>query len=464
MKWRHSLIYLAVLLGVAGYYYYFEVVKQAEKEKAEAEAKKIFALQADQITALEVSAPEKPPVRLKREGGEWRITDPVDAEVEKSAVESLVNTLAGLAWEVEVAREAQDFKPFGLTDPAQLKIRFTAGGRELELLVGEKNPVGRGHYARRGDASQVFLLETSNWSLLNKGLDELRRRALFTFKPEEVTGLSLEWAGGGGLRVLRDEGSDVWRAPDRADLKVKESKVRNVIEQVQWLRAQSFVEEGVAKLDAHGLMPPHVKVRLQLAGERTAELTLAARDGEKARQVKAVSSELPAVVQIDAGILEDLPRDLPALEDRSLVGFKSRDVNEVRWTLGEARGHAVQLESNQWELRAESGQGTPLKEPWRLSSLLWDLQQLEYHRKVEPMPESPREPHARMELLNKGKPLAVLTWEGASGAEQQPAGGTASRMVWVDEGGRVAGFEVPSEALQRAEESLTRVLAAQSEK
>lgn len=464
MKWRHSLIYLAVLVVVAGYYYYFEVVKQAEKEKAEAEAKKIFALQAEQITALELSAPEKPPVRLKREEAGWKITAPVDAEVEKSAVESLVSTLADLSWELMVAEEARDLKPFGLTDPAQLKIRFTVGDQELELQVGEKNPVGRGYYARRGDGSQVFLLESSNWSLLNKGLDELRRRALFTFQPEDVTGLSLEWAGGAGIQVFRDEGSDVWRAPEGADLKIKEGKVRNVIEQVQWLRAQSFVEEGVAKLESHGLMPPHVKVRLQLAGERTVELTLAAKDGDTARQIKAVSSELPAVVQIDAGILEDLPRDLQTLEDRSLMGFKSRDVNEVRWTLGEAGGHAVQLESNQWELRAESGQGTPLKEPWHLSSLLWDLQQVEYRRKVEPMPAPPQKPHARVELLSKGKTLAVLSWEERSGVEQQPAGEPAVKKVWVDEGGRAAVFEVPTEALQKAEEGLTRVLSAQSEK
>ncbi|MCU0573794.1 MAG: DUF4340 domain-containing protein [Syntrophobacteraceae bacterium] len=464
MKWRHSLIYLAVLLVIAGYYYFFEVVKQAEREKAEAEAKKIFSLQADQISALELSAPDKPQVRLKREEGEWRITDPVASDVEKSAVESLVSTLAGLSWEVEVAREAQDFKPFGLTDPVPLKIRFTAGDRELELLVGEKNPVGRGTYARRGDASRVFLLETANWSLLNKGLDELRRRALFTFTPEEVTGLSLEWADGAGLHVLRDGGSDAWRAPERADMKIKESKVRNVIEQVQWLRAQSFVEEGLAGLESHGLMPPHARIRLQLVGERTAELTLAVKDADAARQIKAASSELPAVVQVDAGILEDLPRDLPALEDRSLIGVKSRDVKEVRWTLGQARGHAVQLESNQWELRAESGQGAPLKEPWHLSSLLWDLQQAEYQRKVEPTPESPQEPHARMELLDAGRTLAVLTWEGTSGVEQQPAGGAASKKVWVEEGGQTTVFEVSREALQKAEESLTRVLSAQSEK
>ncbi len=300
MKWRHSLIYLAVLLVVAGYYY-FEVTKQAQKEKAEAEAKKVFALEADRIETLEIAVPEKPPVRLKREEAGWKITDPVQAEVEKSAVESLVNTLAGLSWDVEVAREAEDLKPFGLTDPGQLKIRFTAGDRGFELVIGEKNPVGRGYYARRGDGNQVFLLETSSWSLLNKGLDELRRRALFTFKPEEVTGLSLEWAGGAAFRVEREEGSDVWRAPERTGLKIKGSKVRNVIDQVQWLRAQSFVEEGIAKLDSHGLMPPHVKVRLHLVGERTAELSLAAQKGDTDRRIKAVSSELPAVVQIVAG-------------------------------------------------------------------------------------------------------------------------------------------------------------------
>jgi hypothetical protein len=463
MKWGRSLIYLAVLAAVAGYYYYFEVVRHAEKEKAEKEARRIFGLQPDQITALELTAKDKPTVRLKRENGEWKITEPLGSDVEKSAVDSLVATLAGLSWEVEVARESQDFKPFGLIEPVALKVGFTAGEQGLDLLVGDKNPVGGGYYARRGDGKGVFLVEASSWSLLNKGLDELRRRALFTFEPEEVLGLGVEWAGGGSIQVQKEDGAAVWRAPERADLKIKESKVRNVIEQVQWLRAQTFVEDGLENLKAHGLMPPQVTLRLRLGGDRTAELKLAAKTGEADRQIKAVGSELPSVVQVDAGILQDLPRDLSGLEDRSIIGSRGKDAREVKWTLGDAAGHVAQRESNQWELRLGSGGAKILKEPWQVSSLLWDLQQAEFQRKVEPAPQKPPKPHGRVELLNNGGSLAVLTWEAVPAGEPVPVEGPAARTVWVEAGGQTEAFEVSSETVGRAEESLGRILAEQKE-
>ncbi len=455
MKFRHSLIYLSVLALIAGYYTYFEVVKKAEKEAAEKEAKKVFALQADQVTSMEVMARDKDPLQLKRNGS-WKITSPLEADVEKTSVESFVNTLANLSWEIEVSKESQDLKPFGLHEPVPLKIRFQAADQSLELLVGDKNPVGRGYYARRADSAQVFLLEASNWSLLNKGLDELRRRSLFTFQPEDVLELSVEWKDGSAVQVMREEGASVWQAPGQADLKVKAGKVQNVIEQVQWLRAQGFVENRPENLESHGLKPPHARVSLKLKGDQTAELTLAARDKEEARQILALSSELPAVVQVDAGILDDLPGNLEALEDRSLIAFKSQDVTEVRWGLGESQGHVVQIEPNKWGLKKESGSPEPLKEPWHVSSLLWDLQQVEYERKVDPGPEAPEKPYGRLEMSNAAKPLATLSWE------KSPGENAAAATVWVEEGGQVKVFEISGETLRKAQENLGRILGAET--
>jgi hypothetical protein len=104
-----------------------------------------------------------------------------------------------------------------------------------------------------------------------------------------------------------------------------------------------------------------------------------------------------------------------------------------------------------------------VKEPWQVSSLLWDLQQAELERKVEPMPEKPSKTHARLELLTAGKTLAVLAWEGAPPGESSPGEGTATRRVWVEEGGQSRAFDVSSGTIGRVEESLSRVLTGQKE-
>jgi hypothetical protein len=457
MKFRHSLIYVLLLALIAGYYYYFEVLKKEQKEAAEKEARKIFAVKSDEITSMEVVARDKEPVQLRRNGS-WKITAPVEADVEKTSVESLVNTIAGLSREIEVSRESQDLQPFGLQEPVPLRIRFQAGDQVHELLVGDKNPVGRGYYGRRADSGQVFLLETSSWSLLNKGLDELRRRSLFTFQPDDVLELSVEWKDGSAVQVKREEGASVWQTPGQADLRVKARKVENVLEQIQWLRAQSFLENRLENLESHGLKQPHAKVSLKLKGDRTAELALAARDKEGAKQILAVSSELPAVVQVDAGILEDLPKNLAALEDRSLIGFKSKDVTEVRWGLGDSQGHVVLMEPDKWGVRKESSSPEPLKEPWHVSSLLWDLQQVEYERKVDPGPAPPEKPYGNLELLSAGKSLATLKWE------KSPSEDAAAARVWVEEGGQVKVFEISGETLRKAQESLGRILGPEKAK
>jgi hypothetical protein len=300
-------------------------------------------------------------------------------------------------------------------------------------------------------------LETSNWSLLNKGLDELRRRSLFTFRPDDVLELSVAWKDGPEIRVQRKEGTELWQVPEQTELKIKGSKVQNVIEQVQWLRAQGFLENEPRNLESHGLEPPHAEVIAKLADGQAVALKLAAKGNEDAKQINAVSSELPAVVQVDAGILQDLPKDLQALEDRSLIGFKSKDVTEVRWAQGEAGGHVVQIEPNKWGLKKDTGNPEPLKEPWLVSSLLWDLQRVEYQRKVDPAPGVPEKPHGRLELLNSGTSLAAMSWE------KKPAADAAFERVWVEEGGQLKVFEISAETLRKIPENLSK-LSGEKEK
>lgn len=458
MTWRRALLYFVVLALVGGYFYTFEIVQKEKKETAEREAKRLFQVKSDSIQAVELTQKGQPPVLLEKKEN-WLILQPLTTDVEKSSVDSLLSSLANLSSETKVGEAVQDLKPFGLDAPG-LKVRFLASGQWHELAVGDKNPVSRGYYARV-DTGSVTLINESNWSLLNKGLNELRRRTLFTFRGDQAQKVSIAWEGGASIQVQRNpESEGAWKSPEQPALKIKTSKVENVLQQIQFLRAQGFVDEpsGQPDLSKAGLQPPKVVVKIGLDGDRTVELKLAQPPAdEKEKTVNAMSSELAGVVQVDAGIFKDIPTDLAALEDRSLVSVRSSEVKQVQWRLGDSTGSLTNIEANKWRLKIGDGEVQEPKESWRVNSFLWELQQAEFTKRIDPVPPKPEKPYGQVEI-NAGDKKVSLTWERSASAAEEPI------QVWVETGGGIECVEVGSKPLKKVEEEVQTLLASAQQK
>lgn len=458
MTWRRALIYFVVLAAIGGYFYTFEVVQKQKQETAEREAKRLYAVKREEIQSIEISPRDQKPVLLERKE-QWRIVQPAALEVETASLDSLLAALSDLSSEARVGDAVQDLKPYGLDTPG-LKIRFHAGNHWHDLAIGDKNPVTRGYYTQVGPGA-VYLINESNWSVLNKGLNELRRRALFSFQPDDVRALELAWDGGAPVRVRRtDEAGGAWQSPDEPLLKIKPSKVDNVLQQVQFLRAQSFLDDQAEAetLARHGLQPPHVSIRIELEGERTVALSLGRQPSEgKQNRVTAMSSDLGGVVEVESNILKDIPKDLAGLEDRSLVSARSRDVKQVSWRFGESSGSLSNIESNKWRLTIGDGEVREPKESWRVNSFLWELQQTEFVKKLDPAPARPENPYARLDI-DAGDRKTILFWEQSAKEPSQPM------RVWVEEAGRTDCVEVGSDPLKKVEEEIRTLLGSAQQK
>ncbi len=460
MTWRRSLIYFVVLALIGGYFYYFEVVRKEKQETAEREAKRLYQVKSDDIQAVELMQKGQKPVVIEKKE-DWHVTQPLATDVEKSSVDSLVRALSALSSEAKVGDTVQDLKAYGLDDPG-LKIRFLVSGQWHELTVGDKNAVSRGYYAQVGKGS-VYLINESNWSLLNKGLNELRRRALFTFQADQAQKVTVSWDGGATFQVQRsDEGEQqgAWQSPDQPTLKIKSSKVENILQQLQFLRAQNFLDDQPAQPDLSkvGLQPPQVQVRIGLGGDRSVELKLAhPPENAKEKTVNAMSSELAGVVQVDSNVFKEIPKELSALEDRSLVSARSSEVKEVRWGVGDTTGSLANIEANKWRLKIGDGEVREPKESWRVNSFLWELQQAEYSKKLASPPDKPEKPYAQIEIDAGGKTTS-LVWEKSA------LGGSRVMQVWVDQGNGVECVEVGSDPLKKVEEEIQTLLASGQQK
>jgi hypothetical protein len=457
IKSRHTLVYLSLLVLIAGYFYYFEVVKQQQREAAEREEKKALRLQSEQVTELEIFGRDTPPVRLVKDE-RWQIREPIQGEVEEPVLNGMLNSLATLEMERKLGEDTGGLENIGLDHPA-LKIRFKTKGDEAwhELHIGDKNPVGDAYYTKKGDSPLVFLIAAGNMSVLNKGANELRRRQLFTFETPAVTGMRLNWRDGTQISVTKDpEGN--WSTPEDPAMAIKKSKIENVLDQIRWLRAREFVAEPGDDLAAHGLASPQAALKLQLKDGR--ELTLLLGDENKEqRRVTALSSDLPGIVLLEADFLGELPRQLGSLEDRSLLGFKSEQVKYLVWRLADLEGQLVQGEGKKWVWHSGPNKGKEVAEPWRVRALLWELDAAEYDRQQGSTPALPAQPTGFMELWDGERRLAYLSWENA------PEGSNTAPLWRIMEPEQKLQFlEVKTELLQKLENKLADIKEKSSSK
>lgn len=449
MKWRSSLIYLVIFVLVAGYYTYFEVVRKKQKDAAERQAKKLFQFQVDQVQELEILAREKKKLILKKEE-QWKIVEPVKAGVDDGALQDLLKSLARVEFDKDINATPGDLKPYGLEE-SQLKLRWRAGEQWMELLVGEKNPVGGGHYAKASDRPNVVLVSTGIWSALNKNLNELRMKELFSFLTKDVRGLEIARQEGSSVYLQYQEDGAVWKSLEHPELAVKKSKVENILEQLSWLRARSFLENDTVNLKKHGLDPPAITVKVRMKDGKTTEAAFSKPNKEQ-KTVAAVSSQLPGVAQVEASVTDDLPKDLNALEDRSLLNVKREEIQQIRWVLGEASGHVVQTAEGKWGRKREGKDLQVLEEPWPVRSLLWDLSDMEFDKKLDPKIPVPDKPYGRLEIWGKDEQLVSFVWEKAS--EKDPG----NVRFWVEQGGMVQPVQVKAESVSKIEEDLSPLI------
>lgn len=448
MRWRNSLLYLLVLLILGGYYY-FEVLGERRESEAKRQAKRIFHVKVHDINTLEIDSKDKQSVRLSKEG-DWRIVAPIPCEVDRATLDGLLNTLVTIEAERRLSDLPQDLKPFGLVDPP-LKITFGDGKETRGLTIGAQNPTGESYYARADGSAGIFLLPQGVWGILNKGVDELRRRDLVSFEPSIVQRIIVDWLDGRKVVVERGPGQE-WKAPDHAKIELKGSKVANLLDQLRWLRAEKFLENDTDKLAQYGLEPPQARVTLQSDKDRIVELRLG-QTVDEGKGASAVSSQVPAVAMVRADIFKDLPGAVESLQERSMMTLNKDEIARVQWRLDKEQGEVMRLEENKWGWRRQGKPPKELKESWRVSAMAYDLGQAEYTKELKPMPSVPEKPDGSLEFFSDSEKLAGLLW--SQRGENEPR----TIIFWVEQKGKpLMAVEGNPELVDRIEEDLRELL------
>ena len=300
-----------------------EEKKAAAKEKAE----KLFDFDKAQVKSLRLEKEGKLVAALQKDDKSWKITEPVQAEGDDTAVDSLLSSLSGLKQKKDLGEE-KDLKAYGLDAPRlQLTARL-ADGKEQGLQAGVDNSFDSTLYVKKLGDPVVRIVDGWQKGSLDKSVFDLRNKKVAHLddaaevKRVEVTGVKTPY-------VLEKDGANWKLGGAPAD----STAADRVVTSVKQLRATGIAAEKGEGLAQYGLDKPKATVKLSVAsGKDTFTRTVLFGQGKAgAVTVKtyAKRDDSPVIFEVDPQILKDLDKDPFELQDKQLVKANREDIRKL---------------------------------------------------------------------------------------------------------------------------------------
>jgi hypothetical protein len=247
---------------------------------------------------------------VAKEGGDWKITKPVQTKADFGSVEGLVGRLQSVQMKSIVADNppAADLKKYGLDKP-EATVNLSAGSTRATLLIGgkaEDNTI----YARDASRPAVVTVESALLDDLKKSADDYRRKDVFEFRPFNANRIEmtrndqtvvLERVKGQG-----ENAPDTWRRVTPSAKDVERDKSDSLLSKLSNIRAASFVE-STAKT---GLDKPALTVSVKFDdGKKEEKVTF----GQAGSDVYVSRPGEPGAAKVDAADFNDAIKSLDEL-------------------------------------------------------------------------------------------------------------------------------------------------------
>jgi hypothetical protein len=206
--------------------------------------KGLLKFDREKVDGLDVTADGKT-LALAKDGGDWKITKPLQTRADFGTVEGLVGRLQSAQMKSVVASDPTpaDVKKYGLDKPGAT-VNLNAGSARVTLLLGGKAE-GSTVYARDASKPAVVTVESALLDDLKKGADDYRRKDLFEFRPFNAT--HIEITRNGQTVVLDrvkgqgENAPDKWHRVSPSAGDVDKDKSDSLLSKLSNMRATSFV-------------------------------------------------------------------------------------------------------------------------------------------------------------------------------------------------------------------------------
>jgi hypothetical protein len=265
---RPTLVLVLIALGLGLYTYFGEIEGEQRRKDAEDAAKRLLAIQPDEVTALEVTTTDGDRARLVRSSPDeaWQLETPVAFPADPGVVSDLLASLSRLAWESRLEDLGEDLAAFGLGEDRR-SIRLWTGEDALaELYLGADTPIGSQIYvALAGDTERVLTVPKSQVTGIPPRLFDLRDKRLVRFEPDDVQRMQVLELGTQVVALERVESDPAeWRLVAPTEDGGDAERIDRLLQDLVVARATDFVDSP-GPLAEYGLDLPEIDIRLETA-------------------------------------------------------------------------------------------------------------------------------------------------------------------------------------------------------
>jgi hypothetical protein len=205
--------------------------------------KSVLKFAREGADALKLEAGDKA-IAVAKKGADWRMSAPVDARADFTAIDGIISSLAQARMKAFVAADAPaaDLKKYGLDKP-QAVVTVGAASNRASLAIGAKTPDGT-LYARDLARPMIFTVENTLLDTVKKKPDDLRLKDLFQFRSFSATSLDIT-QGGQTASFVKQKGADnteTWKQTKPAAKDVDQTRFMDLLNALSNLRAEKFAD------------------------------------------------------------------------------------------------------------------------------------------------------------------------------------------------------------------------------
>jgi Domain of unknown function (DUF4340) len=327
---KSTLIVLACAIALIGGVYWFQARSEKAEKPSPDTSKPAFSIQADDITGLAISHPDKKdqsPIQLSERNGNWNILEPVATGADQSAVRGIVDGLASARISETEPGTPDRLKAYGLDSPrAELDFELKNGSKH-KILLGDQDFTDVYVYGLIDGGKTVSLLPISLYNSADKAVDDLRDRSVLHIDSAKVTSFELKNASGeltASKQTVKDQTE--WNFTRPIGVRADEDSVNSLLSAVASGKFTKIAEEKPENPGKYGLSQAAVTLTAVDESGQKHTLLVGKKQGDG---YLARDESRPTIFVINEDLYKKLTENFGQLRDKDLVHITEGDVNRV---------------------------------------------------------------------------------------------------------------------------------------
>lgn len=272
MNFKTTLILLALLVVVGGYWFLFEYGQAPPSapagEDEDQPGRPLLAEAPDKTAIQRITIQRRgsdQPVVLAREQGQWQQVKPVRFPLKQSAVDQLISDMQSLRY-LEALTPGGDGPKLASAslDEPRAVVTFKTEGQTVTLKLGDRYAGGMAYLMRGSDKSLYTVPRDFHDAILDQGVADWRQTQLAGPQASGAARISLRNKHG-DMTLAKTDGQWSLNQNQRAS----QSTVSELADAVRNASIQSFEADRPEDMSLYGLNEPRARIALKPAGAAT---------------------------------------------------------------------------------------------------------------------------------------------------------------------------------------------------